>query len=204
MSFHGVLNELRGWQSFLGSALGFGGLILGALFNAHLNRKRDDRLRNAEAITIALSLYGEINLLRSDIAAMASGIGGWFLTRGAHGDDLPDYFREIYQVREASLYKALASKIGMLNPEILLPITQFYSDYETAIGHFPKLFKNKGRAVTYGPEWVLSPAIRAVEEVERAIRRIEQLGHIAPRSNTPSTGRAKEALSLIEDMRDDS
>ncbi|MBA2933106.1 hypothetical protein HZF05_03245 [Sphingomonas sp. CGMCC 1.13654] len=203
MSWWALYQELKGWQSGIGSILGFGGLIAGALFNARLNRKRDNRLRDIEAITIALSLYGEIKLLRENVAAIASGLGAWFIIRGAYGNDLPDHYREIYPVREPTLYNALASKLGMLNPDLLLPITKFYSDYEAAVGHFPKLFNNEGRTISYGPEWVIEPAVRAVEDIEAGLRRIERLGAIQTPASIPSTGRAKEALRLVEDLRPD-
>lgn len=201
VSWCAIYNELKGWQAVVGSVLGFGGLIAGALFNAHLNRKRDDRLREAEAITIALSLYGEIKLLRESAADVARALGAWFLDRGVYGNDLPEYYREIFQLRQPVIFAALASKIGMMNPSILLPITAFYSDYESALEHFPKLFKNADRIIDYGPEWVLQPAARAVEGVEVAVRRIEELGKISTPTPTPSIGRAKDALDLIEDLR---
>ncbi len=75
MDWASVYQELRGWQALIGSLLGFGGLVIGALFNAHLNRKRDDRLRDTGAVTIALSLYGEIRLLRETAAELARVLG---------------------------------------------------------------------------------------------------------------------------------
>lgn len=203
MTWLSFYQELKGWQAAIGSILGFIGLILAALANAHLNRKRDDRLRDAEAITLALSLYGEIILLRNNIAAIASGLGAWFIDRGVHGNDLPDYYREIFPVREATLYNALATKLGLLAPDILLPITKFYSDYDAAIGHLPKLFANDDRTVSYGPEWVIAPAISAVEDVENGLRRIERLGGIKTAAVQPSIGRAKYAIELAKEMGPD-
>jgi len=36
-----------------GSLLGLVSLVLGALFNAHLNRKRDDQIRRADKASVA-------------------------------------------------------------------------------------------------------------------------------------------------------
>lgn len=144
--------ELKGWQTVIGSVLGFLALMGGALFNAHLNRKRDDRLRIAEANVIALSLYGEINLLRSEAATMANGIGSWFTRGGYPKDEPPEYYKELFPLPEPKLYNALASKIGLLEASLLLPVTKFYSDYEAAAGHFPKLFENEKRGISYGVE----------------------------------------------------
>jgi len=44
-----------------GSFLGLLAIILGALFNANLNRRRDDRLREADRIALASTLYAEFN-----------------------------------------------------------------------------------------------------------------------------------------------
>jgi hypothetical protein len=39
--------------AFTGSAIGLIALMLGALFNAHLNRRRDDDLRRVETRSVA-------------------------------------------------------------------------------------------------------------------------------------------------------
>src|SRR5262249_20028729 len=43
-----------------GSLIGFLALLGGALFNAHLNRKRDDRLRKEERRAVATALRAEL------------------------------------------------------------------------------------------------------------------------------------------------
>jgi hypothetical protein len=43
-----------------GSAIGLMALLIGALFNAHLNRFRDDRLRKEEARAVAAALLAEL------------------------------------------------------------------------------------------------------------------------------------------------
>jgi len=54
----------QGQASFLGtlagSSIGLVALLLGALFNAHLNRKRDDRLRREEQRAVATALRTEL------------------------------------------------------------------------------------------------------------------------------------------------
>lgn len=44
-----------------GSSLGLIALLLGALFNAHLNRKRDDRLRKEDARSVISALKAELS-----------------------------------------------------------------------------------------------------------------------------------------------
>jgi hypothetical protein len=70
--FFGWLNQQpSGTASFLGtllgSALGFCALIAGALFNAHLNRRRDDRQRGQERTTLATALSAELQLTRQTL-----------------------------------------------------------------------------------------------------------------------------------------
>jgi hypothetical protein len=54
----------QGQASFLGSltgaAIGLIALLLGALFNAHLNRRRDDRLRREDQRAVATALRAEL------------------------------------------------------------------------------------------------------------------------------------------------
>ena len=44
-----------------GSTLGLVALLLGALFNAHLNRRRDDALREADRLAVASALHAELS-----------------------------------------------------------------------------------------------------------------------------------------------
>jgi hypothetical protein len=46
--------------SFTGAAIGLIALLIGALFNAHLNRCRDDRLKEQDCIAVASTLFAEL------------------------------------------------------------------------------------------------------------------------------------------------
>src|SRR5262245_31040883 len=59
--------------SLIGSSIGLIALLLGALFNAHLNRRRDNRLRREEREAVAAALMAELvgfhnNLQSEEIA----------------------------------------------------------------------------------------------------------------------------------------
>jgi len=58
----------QGTASFIGtlagSTLGFLALLAGALFNAHLNRRRDDRQRRHDRTALATALCAELQLTR--------------------------------------------------------------------------------------------------------------------------------------------
>jgi hypothetical protein len=54
-----------------GSFLGLVALLLGALFNAHLNRKRDDRLRREDQQAVASALRAELEGLQRTLKHQA-------------------------------------------------------------------------------------------------------------------------------------
>jgi hypothetical protein len=57
--------------SFAGSLIGLLALLVGALYNARLNRKRDDALRRAEAESIAVVLISELSCIRDSLLSNA-------------------------------------------------------------------------------------------------------------------------------------
>jgi hypothetical protein len=57
--------------SLTGSAAGLVALVIGALFNAYLNRKRDDRLRREEARSVAAALRAELAGVYSSLISNA-------------------------------------------------------------------------------------------------------------------------------------
>lgn len=57
-----------------GSALGLLSLLLGALFNAHLNRARDRRLRDDEAKGMAGALRGELGTISASLKRNADNL----------------------------------------------------------------------------------------------------------------------------------
>ncbi len=52
--------------ALVGAASGLGAILCGALYNAKLNRDRDDRLRSEQARTIAIGLRAELIALMDD------------------------------------------------------------------------------------------------------------------------------------------
>lgn len=54
---------LQGWQQAIGAVVGFIALATAALFNAHLNRKRDDRLQGLDGRLLARSLQAEVKVI---------------------------------------------------------------------------------------------------------------------------------------------
>jgi hypothetical protein len=50
-----------------GSALGLCALLIGALFNAHLNRRRDDAIRNMDRKALAAALRAELSSIKDTL-----------------------------------------------------------------------------------------------------------------------------------------
>ena len=111
-----MLSEFWSWigalppsgASFLGtlagSGLGLVALLVGALFNAHLNRRRDDRLRIEEAW-----------LLTSALKAELSGINESLLRNADNLDNPKNAFVVPDIAHSVRVFPALLSKLGLLD-----------------------------------------------------------------------------------------
>lgn len=196
-----IYTEIKGWQSAIGSVLGFGALIAGALFNFRLNRKRDALLRHEEVLSIASALYGEIVLLRRAVARMANAVGNRYIRHGFNGDSPIDrHFIEQFALPKPNLYPALASKVGMLPSQLALEVVQFYSRVEEAELWLPRMQEDDERAFSYGVKYVLDPAIDAVTGVTPALRLIEEMAGIADQAPMPDIKNALDAQEY-EDLQ---
>lgn len=195
--------ELKGWQGAIGSVLGFVALISGALFNFRLNRKRDERLRNEEIVSITCALYGEIVILRQSVARMANAVGYRYMRRGFHGDQpIDQHFVEQFAIPKPKLYLALASKVGMLQSQLALEVVQFYARVEEAETWLPRLQEDDERPYSYGVKYVLDPAIDAVIGVTPALRIIENMADIVDEAGMPDLKSALDAQEF-ENMQNE-
>lgn len=156
-------------------------LMIGALFNSHLNRRRDDWLRAQEAKAVAAALYGEILLLRREVATIARLIAKTYwaeqgsIKRTSLRFDAT--FLERNTLSDPVLYHALAAKLGLLPPDLVLAITEFQANYKALRDWMPKLVENEERGFSYSVLSALNPARDAVTKVVPALRKIEkQLG----------------------------
>lgn len=199
-----VYNELKGWQAGIGALVGFVGLIAGALFNAHLNRKRDEQLRAKEVIAVASALYGEAVILRQAVAGMANAVGRRYLDHGTgrvrDDEAFSRHFMEQYTLPPPLLYQSLAGKVGMLPSHITLEIVRFYARVEQAQTWLPRLQEDAERPFSYGVLYVLDPAIDAVEGVLPALRAIEKLAGIAEQVGTPDMQYALDVQGMERDQ----
>jgi hypothetical protein len=190
-----LYEELKGWQGGIGSLLGLVALMLGALFNFHLNRKRDAILRTEEALSVAAALYGEIVLLRKQAAKLACAVAAVEINQTLK---LDTHFVEAQKLSEPTLYKALAPKIGLLSPDLVLAITEFHKNFQEARSWLPLLVENKERGYGYFSLSVLEPARDAVINIVPALREIERIASIPKPAEDPDLGLTEVAIESDE------
>jgi hypothetical protein len=103
----------QGSASFVGtlagSTLGLIALLLGALFNAHLNRKRDDRLREQDRQGLAAALHSELSSIEHTLLENAKRLTEKPPDEGS-GFLVPDV------MHSSLLFKDMLPKIGLFDP----------------------------------------------------------------------------------------
>lgn len=135
MNAMSVYQEAKSWQGAIGSILGFIALLCGALFNFHLNRKRDAAMRADEALAVMAALYGEILALRREAVRLAQATAREYVGWGVRGDPRQPFdksFMEGNKLSEPVLFKALAEKIEILRPSLAQDIIQFHLSIQEA------------------------------------------------------------------------
>jgi hypothetical protein len=185
-------SELKAWQDGIGSILGFVALIAAALFNFHLTRRLERESRGREARAVAAALYGELLLLEDQLAQAASAVAAMFLDDSTP-EIGPDFLQQ-HHLPEPELYPALASKLGLLNAEIVLAITAFHADYQGAKAVLPLVSFDRGPRHPHGVVLFLRPAVEAVERLQAGLELLgEMIGVGAPR-RTPDLRAAQDVL----------
>jgi hypothetical protein len=189
--WHSFYEELKTWQTGIGALLGFVALMVAALWNFHLNRRRDASIRKEEALSVAAALYGEIVLFRKQIAGLGRAVAASQLRREV---ELNIHFVQSHTLPEPLLYKALASKVGLLNSDLVVAITEFYGNVQEAKTWLPLLVENKERGYQFSTLAVLMPARDAVRNIVPALRKIEHMASIGTQCPDPDLGMTDEAI----------
>jgi hypothetical protein len=111
----------QGSASFVGtlagSSLGLIAILIGALVNASLNRRRDDRLRDDDRIALTSTLYAEL-----------LGIHRALIENAQHLTDKPPDAGGGFMVPEPSvkLLPEMLSKIGLLSSDTIRKVMDAY------------------------------------------------------------------------------
>lgn len=185
-TFFEWLSSLKpGAASFVGSLTGFVlglvALVLGALFNFWLNRRRDNALRREEMKAVAAALYGEIILLRPEVASLGRIVAKTYFQEGFSPRATLKFDETLLErntLKDPVLYNSLASKLGLLPADMVLAVTKFHADYQAVRDWLPKLIENDKRGFSYSVLSLLKPADAAVLGVKPALRKFEALLHI--------------------------
>jgi hypothetical protein len=110
--------------SLTGAGFGLAAIIAGALFNAHLNRRRDDRLRRIEARTLVVALKAELAGLKQSLLENADD-----LEKGSSGFQVPDVATSVRIMPE------MLSKLGLLDPDTVQKIIAAHGVLERYAEH---------------------------------------------------------------------
>lgn len=195
------LSQLSGGQaSFIGtltgSVFGLVALVVGALFNFRLNRKRDALLREDEARAVAAALYSEMVLMRAELARTARLVANLQIREGK----FDKYLMERIRLQDPLLYKALASKLGLLDPKLVLAITDFHTKVQLVRDWLPQLVDNEDRRFSYSPLSVLEPALSAIEDVKPMLDTMATTMGIKPPPDEVDLARAYEVADMERDI----
>lgn len=110
--------------TLLGSSLGLVALLIGAFVNADLNRRRDDRLRSEEALSVRSALAGELTGIQIAFNGLADQV-----EKDVGNTEWPQFLVPDLTslVRVMPL---LLPKFGLLPPEIVRQVIDVYVTVE--------------------------------------------------------------------------
>jgi hypothetical protein len=111
-----------------GSFLGLVALLLGALFNAHLNRKRDDRLRREDQLAVATALRAELEGLQRTLKHQAEIVSQEDYAKPDEEVNVPDLEQSIRIMPEA------LSKLVLLDGKTIGAVVEAYAMAEEYSG----------------------------------------------------------------------
>ncbi len=174
-----------------------------ALWNYSLNRRQSAHLRREEALSVAAALYGEILLLRKEVARLARAVASVDVDIGTSRDPvvkLDAHFAQAHTLSEPLLYKQLASKIGMLSPDLIIAITEFHQNLQEVRTWLPLLIERDDRKYDYGTSSVLIPARDAVRNVLTALRQIERRASVPKPAGDLDLGHTDYVIEREEEI----
>jgi hypothetical protein len=106
-----------------GSGLGLIALLLGALFNAHLNRRRDDALRDADRVAVATALHAELQGIHHGLVKNIENLTDLSVDKGF-----------LVPHPSIKILPEVLSKIGLLRSDIIHKVMEAYVLMEQYFG----------------------------------------------------------------------
>jgi gas vesicle protein len=107
-----------------GSTIGLVALLLGALFNAELNRRRDDRLRKEDQRAVATALRAELEGLHRTLKENAETLRQDDYVKADQQVNVPDLAQSI------QIMPKVVSKLGLLDRRIIDAVITAYGVVE--------------------------------------------------------------------------
>lgn len=162
--------------SFFGTALGilagFCTLVAGALFNSHLNRRRDDRLRKIEAVALAGSLRVELFTIRRSLQSNADGL---MEKRGDYAN-IPD------PGALSEIYRGAYSRLGLLDQRVINVLLNTYGTLDSLFyglalqgGRLDKIGQRQFAVIaTANHEWAAKNILQVIPDVDGALSTLDE------------------------------
>jgi hypothetical protein len=174
----------QGQASFLGtligSSIGLVALLLGALFNAHLNRRRDDRLRRLDQRAMAVAL-------KTELAGWSESVGRFVestKTKGPYSSSTKLGF----PVLATRLLPDMIPKLGLLGSTTIDQVIAAYDHVEYLAWALLWRGAEMERSDYLHSRWINVPSEKlssAIEEIEATVTilksAIAELDHYEPR-----------------------
>jgi hypothetical protein len=135
--------------------------------------------------------------LRIEAACLARAVANVHIT-GITVIPFDAHFIEANKLSEPFLYKALSAKIGLLDADVIIAITEFHCHIQEARSRLPLLIRNKDRNYSYSVANVLAPARDAVKNIVPGLRKIEGILSIRERAADPDLGITDHIIEMEE------
>lgn len=151
---------LRDLQTGIGAAIGLTAIVAGAILNAALVRRRDDRLRDEERKSLAAALAGEIDAIVAHEKQLLRATEGEIDANQTNAVFF-DRVEKIFSVpRDTRVYQSSLSKTGLLTPELAGDTIDFYAFFERA---------NKATALAVDPNLSVKDRIDQILDIYEKI-----------------------------------
>ncbi len=105
---------------------------------------------------------------------------------------------DLYRPSEPVIFPSIASRLGLLDPQLVLGITRFYARLEEAKRGLEDLI-SEYTGPKHSCTVVLRPVVFGIEDVKPCLRVIEELTG-SPKANEIDVGRASDVIWMEDDM----
>jgi hypothetical protein len=162
-----------------GSTIGLVALLLGALFNAELNRRRDDRLRKEDQRAVATALRAELEGLHRTLKENAETLRQDDYVKADQQVNVPDLAQSI------QIMPKVVSKLGLLDGRIIdavitaYGVVEAYSAKLLLLGGRPGVTPDNFKHYVALPSNLMTPVVLLTDVTAQVVQEaIDQLGTI--------------------------